>query len=174
MGRLTTAIRAFWAALWNGETARALRNTLEGAPEEEAAEQPEGGTAEPPAGAPDAVYTLTLLQREGRLIDFLMEDIDGYEDDQIGAAVRRIHEGCRAVLDEHFGLEPIRSESEGSSVSVPESFDPTHIRLTGDVGGQPPFEGELRHRGWRATNVNLPDRHSRLDPAVVCPAEVEL
>src|SRR5207253_6846543 len=35
-----------------------------------------------------AVQLLAILQREGRLLDFLQEDVDGYADAQIGAAVR--------------------------------------------------------------------------------------
>ena len=38
---------------------------------------------------------LAILQRDSRLIDFLQEDIAAYSDDQIGAAVREIHDQSR-------------------------------------------------------------------------------
>ena len=57
-----------------------------------------------------AVQVLAVLQREGRLLDFLSENIDTYTDGQIGAAVRDIHRGCRKALAEHVKVSPIRPE----------------------------------------------------------------
>src|SRR6266851_3656173 len=82
-----------------------------------------------PSGAP--LRLLALLQREGRLLDFLLEDIQDYPDAQIGAAVRDIHRQCRTALKEHLDLEPILSGGEGTNVEVPPGFDPSAIRLTG-------------------------------------------
>ena len=49
----------------------------------------------PPAESCDrAVQMLALLQRDGRLIDFLAENISPYPDVQLGAAVRNIHEAA--------------------------------------------------------------------------------
>ena len=175
MGRFIAALHAFWDVLTDAGRAAAWRELAEG-PRQEAQEEGEDDTS--PAGPTelpaDAVYTLALLQREGRLVDFLLEDVDQYEDAQIGAAVRQIHAGCRRVIDEHFGVAPIRDEGEGGSVEVPTGFDPSHVRLTGNVTGEPPFRGTLRHGGWRATGVKLPERHAQLDPAIICPAEVEV
>jgi hypothetical protein len=129
----------------------------------------------PPEPSPAAaVQLLTLLQREGRLVDFLQEEIDAYSDAQIGAAVRAIHQGCRRALAEHFTLEPVISGQEGSDVTVPEGFDPTAVRLTGNVLGQPPFKGTLRHPGWRTAKVELPAQSPGQDLAIVTPAEVEI
>ena len=94
---------------------------------------------------------LAILQRQGRLIDFLQEDLAPFEDAQIGAAVRSVHAGCKQALDEHIQLEAIYPEAEGSVVSVPSGFDAYAIRLSGNVSGEPPFTGTLRHRGWRAS-----------------------
>lgn len=174
MGRLIAALRAFWKILTDADRAAAWRELSEGS--QEAAPQ----QVAPPPPVPkdefaaDAVYTLVLLQREGRLIDFLLEDVDQYQDAQIGAAVRQIHAGCRRVLDEHFAVAAVRGEGEGGSVEIPAGFDPSHVRLTGNVTGEPPFRGTLRHRGWRVTNVRLPERHAQLDPAIICPAEIEV
>lgn len=121
-----------------------------------------------------AVSLLALLQREGRLVDFLREDISAYPDAQVGAAVRAIHASCRKVLDEHLALEPVRSEAEGARVLVERDFDASTIRLTGNVSGKPPFRGVLRHRGWRTRRVELPADPLGQDPAIVAPAEVEI
>lgn len=139
--------------------------------------QPEVRKAAPPPPKPTtdaAVQLLGLLQREGRLVDFLREDIQPYEDGQIGAAVRAIHESCRQVLIEHLTLEPVLSGNEGDEVTVPKDFDPSAIRLTGNVSGEPPFRGTLRHPGWRAKQVKLPSQPSGQDPKIVAPAEVEI
>jgi hypothetical protein len=121
-----------------------------------------------------AVSLLALLQREGRLVDFLREDISAYPDAQVGAAVRAIHTSCRKILDEHLALEPVRSEEEGARVLVERDFDASAIRLTGNVSGKPPFRGVLRHRGWRTRRIELPADPLGQDPSIVAPAEVEI
>lgn len=123
---------------------------------------------------PGALQLLSLLQREGRLLDFLQEDISGYDDADIGAAVRDIHKGCRKVVAEHFGVEPVLDAEENESVTVDTGFDPGRIRLVGNVSGQPPFKGTLKHHGWRAAKVSLPALSDGMDVSVVQPAEVEL
>jgi hypothetical protein len=125
-----------------------------------------------PSGAP--LRLLALLQREGRLLDFLMEDVQAYNDAQIGAAVRDIHRTCRKALQDHLVLEPILNDAEGSTITVPAGFDPSAVRLTGNVTGQPPFRGALRHHGWRVREVKLAPPPSGQDEFVVQPAEVEL
>lgn len=122
-----------------------------------------------------AMQMLTILQRKGRLIDFLQEDIAPYDDVQIGAAVRSIHDGCREALFETVVLEPVLSDSENSVVTVPPGFDAHAIRLSGGVSGQPPFSGALRHRGWRVQSVNLPQRTRATEGEfILAPAEVEV
>jgi len=125
-----------------------------------------------PSGAP--LRLLTLLQREGRLLDFLMEDVQAYNDQQIGAAVRDIHRNCRKALQEHLVFEPVIQEAEGAEVTVPSGFDPSSVRLTGNVTGQPPFKGALRHHGWRVREIKLAPPPEGQDEFVVQPAEVEL
>ncbi len=120
------------------------------------------------------VQILGLLQREGRLLDFLQEDIEPYDDAQIGAAVREVHRGCRAAMKEVFGLAPVLDAAEGSQVEIEEDFDPTRIKLIGNVHGKPPFKGTLRHCGWRFTEVHLPKWTSKETTDVLAPAEVEI
>jgi hypothetical protein len=116
---------------------------------------------------------LNILQREGRLVDFLLEDIGGIDDAQIGAAVRDIHRSCRKAIEEHLVLERIMAGDEGQEVTVPTGFDPAAIRLTGNVTGQPPFRGTLQHHGWRVKKINLP-ASTGTDAMVIAPAEVQL
>ncbi len=120
------------------------------------------------------VQTLGLLQREGRLIDFLQEDIEPYDDAQIGAAVREVHRGCKAALKEVFGLSPVLKAAEGSQVEIEEDFDPTRIKLIGNVHGNPPFKGTLRHCGWKFTEAHLPEWTAKEKTDVLAPAEVEI
>jgi hypothetical protein len=124
---------------------------------------------EPPSGA---LRLLALLQQEGRLVDFLQENIDSYDDAQVGAAVRSIHAGCRKALAERLEFRRIFEADEGNSVAVEKGFDPNTIRLSGNVTGEPPFRGTLQHGGWRVTKFALPE--SSGDATVIAPAEVEI
>jgi hypothetical protein len=121
-----------------------------------------------------AVQTLALLQRDGRLIDFLSEDITPYPDAQLGAAVRSVHESCRQVLQRYFKLEPILDSDEDQPVTVQPGFDASAIKLIGNVTGEPPIRGLLRHRGWRVKEANLPSLPLSSDRMIVAPAEVEV
>ncbi len=120
------------------------------------------------------VQLLGLLQREGRLLDFLQEDIEPYDDAQIGAAVRQVHRGCRAALNDALGLKPVLDAPEGSQVEIEEDFDPTKIRLIGNIHGSPPYKGVIRHSGWRFTKINLPKWTGKDRTDILAPAEVEI
>ncbi|ATB41633.1 hypothetical protein CYFUS_007101 [Cystobacter fuscus] len=121
-----------------------------------------------------ALQLLAMLQREGRLVDFLQEDVAAFPDEDVGAAARIVHEGCRKVLRQYLALEPVLPQNEGDSVQVPAGFDAQRIRLTGNVAGQPPYSGSLKHKGWVITSVTFPSTSPALDPRVLAPAEVEL
>jgi hypothetical protein len=125
-----------------------------------------------PSGEP--LRLLALLQREGRLLDFLLEDIQAATDEQIGAGVREIHRGCHKALAEHLVLGPVLQGAEGGEVEVPAGFNPSAIVLVGNVTGQPPFRGTLRHPGWRVNEIKLAKPAEGQDEFVVQPAEVEL
>ena len=117
---------------------------------------------------------LALFQRDGRLVDFLVEDVSPYPDGQLGAAVRSIHDSCRQVLDRYIKLEPVISAEEDQPVTVPPGMDQAAIKLVGNVGGAPPVKGVLRHRGWKVTEVSLPSLPQGPGRKIVAPAEVEI
>jgi Domain of unknown function (DUF2760) len=148
--------------------------SIGGVPELESTQPMTAPMLKPVDGNGAAIQLLAVLQREGRLLDFLQEDVDAYSDAQIGAAVRDIHRGCKKALAEHMPLEPVLREKENAQVRVDAGFDPSRIRLVGNVVGDPPFTGALRHHGWRIAKVQLPSPARGTDPSVVAPAEVEL
>jgi hypothetical protein len=130
--------------------------------------------APPPDRGEAALRLLALLQQEGRLVDFLEEDLAPYSDAQIGSAVRSIHSGCRSVLKERLDLAPILPGAEGATVTVERGFDPAAVRVTGNVRGEPPYQGVLRHPGWRSAAFRMPDATGDRDHSILAPAEVEV
>jgi hypothetical protein len=165
--RLPLAFGAFFSTLGNPEFASGVVALRKG-PAPQAA--PPLKVATPEA----ALQLLSLLQRDARLIDFIQENVNDYSDADIGGAARVVHEGCAKVLREHFSIAPVRQEVEGSRISLDAGFDARAIRLTGNVVGQAPFQGQLSHRGWRATEVRLPRLTEGHDVTVLAQAEVEL
>jgi Domain of unknown function (DUF2760) len=163
LGRIRLALRCEWRALRDPAFADKVEPLLRPPPPE---------AAPRPSGAP--LRFLALLQREGRLLDFLLEDIHNYSDQQVGAAVRDIHRQCQAALKEHLVLQPVLGQPEGNTVEIPAGFDPSAIRLTGNVTGQPPFRGTLQHHGWRVKEIKLAPPPEGQDEFVLMPAEVEL
>jgi hypothetical protein len=158
---------AFAARAWESREPRALP------PVPAKSEPPPPAAPEPPSEAP-ALQLLALFQREGRLVDFLEQDITAFPDAEVGAVARVVHDGCRKALREHLSIEPVRAEQEGASVTLAAGFSPAEIKLSGNVGGSAPFKGTLRHRGWRAGKATLPVPVAGHDPSILAPAEVEL
>ena len=117
---------------------------------------------------------LSVLQREGRLVDFFQEDLSLYSDERIGTAVRSIQENCRKSIQKALSLKSVIDKNEGESVTVMPDFDPGAIKLIGNVTGEPPFHGILRHKGWRASKIELPVLSAAQDAAIIAPAEVEI
>jgi hypothetical protein len=165
--RLKQAFDLFFRVLNDPVFARRLRKTLARDMEKlaEAAR-----VEERRAGA---LRILAVLQREGRLIDFLQEDISGATDDQIGGGVRELHAKCRAALKRVAPLAKVMPQEERSEVVVPDGFDPNRVRLVGDIG-KPPFRGVLKHHGWAAEKMDLPDIPVGQDVTIIAPAEVEI
>ena len=151
----------------------ALRLPRRDAPPKPAA----GATPTPPPAAvrtsDGALQILGILQREGRLLDFLMEDIAAYPDDQIGAAVRDIHGQCRDALARVVTLEPVIDGVEGTFAKAP-SKNPSVVRFVGNVPSKLPEGGVLRHKGWRAAKINLPTLPGGQDAVNIAPAEIEI
>ncbi len=120
------------------------------------------------------LHLFSAMQRDGRLMDFLSEDLDQYDDSQIGAAVRNIHAGCKQVIEKYLNPEPVLAEAEGDQMVVPADFDPGLITLTGKVVGDPPFKGIIRHKGWQTGPVSLPKLSGRQNARIIAPAEIEI
>ena len=165
MGRLGLAFRCFFRVLGGKPVPE------EALPKPDKPALPAGPTE---AEQAQAIQLLGLLQKEGRLLDFLQEEIGSYDDSQVGAAVRNIHRDCARVLQEYVGIAPVLAGQEESTVTVETGFDPSRIRLIGNVTGEPPFSGVLKHHGWRATHIKLPRPPDGHDRTVIAPAEVEL
>jgi hypothetical protein len=121
-----------------------------------------------------ALVLLSLLQREGRLVDFLQQDLASNSDAEVGAGARVVHAGCRKAIEKAFAIVPLRSEQEESTLEVPPGFNAAELTLTGRVSGSGPYKGTLTHRGWRATRAVLAVAHADHNAQIVAPAEVEI
>ncbi len=173
--RVSYAFRCFFALLVEGKIPPDIARDLVAPPAPATPATKPQSAPKPAAESFDrAVQMLALLQRDGRLVDFLEEDISPYPDAQLGAAVRSIHSSCRQVLDRYVKLEPVISSEEDQPVNVPAGFDPAAIKLVGNTSGQGPIKGLLRHRGWRVKEASLPSLPQGTGREIVAPAEVEV
>jgi hypothetical protein len=121
-----------------------------------------------------ALQLLGLMQREGRLVDFLQQDLTGFSDADVGSAARVVHEGCRRALQSRATITPCRTEAEGAQVTLPTGFDAHLVKISGNLAGEPPYRGVLRHGGWRVQALELPELVGDANPEIIQPAEVEL
>lgn len=130
----------------------------------------------PSSSAPDqhadVAQLLTLLQQQARLLDFAAEDISHITDQQVGAVARSVHAGLQKTLREYINWSPILPNTD--SVTIAANFDPQQIRLTGQLRGNGPYQGQLVHAGWRLTAVTLPQRGSQYRADILQAAEVEV
>ena len=171
--KIGLAFRSFFNLLFGGELSAGTLAEL-GLTKRTAA--PAKPAAPPPAERPTAdgaLQLLGILQRDSRLVDFLMEDIKSYSDDQVGAAVRELHDQCRDAVARYVTLQPVIDGVEGTFVKAPSS-DPNVVKFIGNVPAKPPAGGTLRHKGWRATKIDLPALAAKQDAAVLAPAEIEI
>ncbi len=182
MNRIVLAFRAFFNLLFSGELSAGLMNDLKvtkrggvPAPAAKAAPTKAAAAAPPPTVriSDGALQMLGIMQRDARLIDFLMEDIASYSDDQIGAAVRELHDQCRDSIARYVTLAPVIDGVEGTYAKAPSS-DANLVKFVGNVPAQPPPGGTLRHKGWRAAKVDLPALAAKQDASVIAPAEIEI
>jgi hypothetical protein len=173
VNRLVLALRAFVEILFRGNLSPEVVGALGlgGAP------APEPPPASAPQQAPvsdGALQILGILQRDARLVDFLMEDISSYSDDQVGAAVRNLHEQARQSLSRYIQLAPVVDGIEGSNTKV-EAAEGSYVKFVGNLPAHGlPEGGILRHKGWRAQRVDLPPLDSRQNVSCIAPAEVEV
>lgn len=183
VSRFALAYIAFFKILFDGVFAARVSAARTDAPAHDEPPIRLSGSTMPKASPPPrlrevptdaALQLLGLLQREGRFIDFVKEDVSTFSDAEVGAAARVVHDGCARALAEHLEISAVRSEAEEARVTLDVGFASTGVRVTGNVRGEPPFTGTLRHRGWRALNVRLPQLAEGHDVSVIAPAEVEL
>jgi Domain of unknown function (DUF2760) len=172
LNRISLAFRCFFNLLFGGALSEETLKLLKLSRREPA--------SKPAAAAPPAVKTadgalqiLAIMQRDARLIDFLMEDITGYADDQVGAAVRELHDQCRDSIARYVTLQPVIDGVEGTFAKAP-SNDPILVKFVGNVPAKPPAGGTLRHKGWRVAKVNLPTLSPKQDTNIIAPAEIEI
>ena len=183
MQRITFAFRAFFAILFAGKLPAAIARAYGyvDSKSQPAAKQAPQSKATPQAKpvpqlkpSDGALQMLSILQRDSRLIDFLMEDIAPYSDDQVGAAVRGIHDTCRESVERYVHLAPVIDGVEGTFTKL-DTSDPNTVKLLGNVpaSGKVPG-GVLRHKGWRADRVDLPQLAASQNPSIIAPAEIEV
>ena len=165
------AFRAFFSLIFHGRIAGDILADF--APPAAAPAAPPPAVPPPVESSDRAAQLLAILQRDGRLVDFLMEDLTPYQDAQVGAAVRDVHRGCREALDKYASLTPVLDLEEGSTVNVDRDNEPARIKVVGNVAGAPPYRGILRHRGWEVARLALPPLPAT-GRTVVAPAEVEV
>ena len=175
MANFKTAWNAFWAIFSNEDKAAAWKRLSSEEPAPVALPEPQ---TQPQPSKEDnddaAVHLLAILQREARLVDFLEESLDGYDDATVGAVSRKVHDDCKRTLDKYFTLSPVMTEPENSQVTIPAGFDANRVKVSGNAVGEPPYNGTLQHKGWTAVSKGLPQRGKSYDPSIVFPAEVEV
>ncbi|MBV9772278.1 MAG: DUF2760 domain-containing protein [Bryobacterales bacterium] len=174
MSRIVLAFRSFFAILFSGKLPADIAQEF-GFSQKKAA--PAAKPAPPPPAAKPsdgALQMLGILQRDARLIDFMMEDISAYSDDQVGAAVRNLHEQCRESLNRYLRFTPVIDGVEGSFTKL-DSNDPSSVKLLGNVPANGKAAGGLlRHKGWKAEKIDLPPLAPNSNTSVVAPAEIEI
>jgi hypothetical protein len=171
LNRIFLAFRCFFNILFHGALSAEALGDLKLARRDQAAPAKPAAASRTPADG--ALQILAILQRDSRLVDFLMEDIASYSDDQVGAAVRELHDQCRDSIARHVTLQPVIDGVEGTPARAP-SGDPHVVRFIGNVPATPPSGGTLRHKGWRAAKVDLPSLTAKEDTSIVAPAEIEI
>jgi len=159
--RLLTAWRAFWFAWRHPEECQKWIEPPQ--------KQKEASSADT-----SHLRLLFFLQQGSRLIDFLKEDISAFSDAQVGAAVRKIHQDSRQVIEELVTIRPLRDEAEGAQMTILKGYNPSEIKLVGKLKGEPPYKGTLVHRGWKAHKRSLPAQLGDISVEIISPAEVEL
>jgi hypothetical protein len=179
VSRIVLAFRSFFNILFSGTLSDGvldgLRLTQRAAAAFKPSAAPKAAAAAPVPSvrvSDGALQLLAILQRDARLVDFLMEDIAGYADDQVGAAVRELHDQCRDSLRRAITLEPVIDGVEGTFAKAP-SADSNVVKFIGNVPAKPPSGGTLRHKGWKAVKIDLPALAGK-DAAVIAPAEIEI
>jgi hypothetical protein len=171
--KIGLAFRAFFNLLFRGELSDAVLADLGLTKKSAAPVKPAAPPAPARTTSDGALQFLGILQRDSRLVDFLMEDISAYADDQVGAAVRELHDQCRDALARYVTLQPVVDGVEGTFTKAP-SKDPNVVKFIGNVPAKTPDGGTLRHKGWRVSKIDLPALAAQQDATILAPAEIEI
>lgn len=176
MSRISNAFRSFFGILFGGELPPGVAAAYGYVKAKDVKPAPPPPPPAPVAKPSDgALQMLGILQRDARLIDFLMEDISAYSDDQVGAAVRPLHEQSRATLSKYVRFSPVIDGVEGTVAKASAAGGAQGVKFIGNVpAGPPPKEGTLRHRGWKAQSIELPQIGGKQDLSIIAPAEIEI
>ncbi|MBZ2186562.1 MAG: DUF2760 domain-containing protein [Bryobacter sp.] len=178
MSRITLAFSSFFGLLFGGQLPDSVLIAL--------GLSKRGAKSTPAAAAPPkvdvsegALQLLGLLQRDARLVDFLMEDISAYSDEQVGAAVRNIQENSRATLGRYLRLEPVIDGVEGAVTQLTAAgalrSEAAAIKLLGNVPADGNVKaGLLRHKGWKVEKIELPAMAGKANLKILAPAEIEV
>jgi hypothetical protein len=171
--KIGLAFRCFFNLLFGGALSDGVLTELGLTKKTAAPAKPAAPAAPARTTAEGALQILGILQRDSRLVDFLMEDIKSYSDDQVGAAVRELHDQCRDAVARYVTLQPVIDGVEGTFAKAP-TTDPNVVKFIGNVPAQPQAGGTLRHKGWRAVKIELPALAAKQDAAILAPAEIEI
>ncbi len=182
---LGLAFRAFFAVLSGKEVAGRVKSALE-TPAKAAGEALPAPQKSTPAATPaptkpaestpkrsEALTLLSALQREARLVDLIMEPLDGVDDAAIGAAVREVLRDSQKTLNRMFALQPLAEKEEGDSIPLPANPSPLMYRVVGNASSGA-TKGTVTHRGWKATKCEVPSwTGASAEAQVLAPIEVE-
>ena len=171
--KIGLAFRCFFNLLFGGALSDGVLTELGLTKKSAAPAKPAAPPLPERTTADGALQFLGILQRDSRLVDFLMEDIKSYSDGQIGAAVRELHDQCRDAVARYVTLQPVIDGVEGTFAKAP-SIDPNLVKFVGNVPAKPPAGGTLRHKGWRAAKIDLPALAAKQDASILAPAEIEI
>ncbi len=181
---LGLALKAFFATLFNPQTAARVRLALQ--PESAQPKVPEltrPSASQQPQESPKKVQTerprrseaitlLSTLQREARFLDLVLEPLDKFEDAQIGAAAREVLRDSRKTLDRIFEVCPLATEDEGATCNLPSQPSPARFRLVGKSVGT---SGTIAHRGWQAKRCEIPNWTGTSEESLIlAPIEVDV
>jgi len=196
--RLGLALRSFWVALFDRAAAERMAIALDAAGELriESSQKPSGESAgndsagresnsrktqpihQPQPAQNSAITLLATLQRDARLIDLIQEDLDQYQDAQVGAAARPCLKQCRQSLDRILRIEKLIDANENDTVNVPATASAGRYRWIGessstDATSIETIPAKLIHPGWQAVSVELPQWNGNADDAqIIAPAQV--
>lgn len=102
------------------------------------------------------VTFISMLQEKGRILDFAMDDIEKYSDEEVGRVARVVHQGIRDVFVSTTGVRPLHKGLEGEVIKINENDDFSMYKMLGTGTGNPPFSGTVVHRGWIAEKLVIP------------------